>query len=125
MPFAIAMEDVYHYGIKQAIFDNGYEPIRIDQNVFTGDILEQIKQSISASIAVVVDLSGTNPNVHVELGYAWGKDIPTILLMKHGDELCFDLRGQRYLVYHTIKQLQTLLTDELARLKASGALSVD
>ncbi len=123
MPFAVEMEDVFYYGIQPALDVNGFESIRIDKSAFTGDILEQIKTGIQASVAVVVELSGLNPNVHLELGYAWGKNIPCVLLLKDGGELCFDVRGQKCLTYRTIKDLETTLTEELTRLKNSGSIS--
>jgi hypothetical protein len=64
MPFAVEMEDVYHYGIKRAIDANGFDSLRVDQSAFTGDILEQIKHGIHSAAAAVVELTGSNPNVH-------------------------------------------------------------
>jgi hypothetical protein len=125
MPFAVEMEDVFYYGIQRAIDANGLKAIRIDKSVFTGDILEQIKRNISTSVAAVIELTGLNPNVHLELGYAWGKGIPCVLLLKDGGDLCFDVRGQKCLVYRTIKDLEMALTEELARLKENGSISID
>lgn len=123
MPFAVEMEDVFYYGIQRAVEANGFEPIRVDKSAFTGDILDQIKTSIQGSVAVVVELTGLNPNVHLELGYAWGNDIPCILLLKDGGELCFDVRGQKCLNYQTIKELEIMLTEEIARLKKNGSIN--
>jgi hypothetical protein len=123
MPFAVEMEDVYYYGIHRAIDANGLQCLRIDQSAFTGDILDQIKVGISTSVTVVVEFTGSNPNVHLELGYAWGKGIPTVLLLRDGDELCFDVRGQKCLKYRTIKDLEKALTNELARLKDAGSIA--
>jgi len=38
------------------------------------------------------------------------------LVVKHGDPLKFDVRGQRCLVYKKIKDLEDLLTKELQSL---------
>jgi hypothetical protein len=123
MPFAVEMEDVYYYGIQRAIDANEFESLRIDKTAFTGDILEQIKRGIHTSVAAVAELTDSNPNVHLELGYAWGKGIPTVLLLRDGGELCFDVRGQKCLTYRTIKDLELALTEELARLKENGTIS--
>lgn len=124
MPFSVEMEDTYYYGIQRAVSSNELQCVRLDEAAFTGDILQQIKTSINTAVAVVVELSGANPNVHLELGYAWGKDIPTVLLLRDGENLCFDVRGQKYLKYRTIKDLETALTEELARLKANGSIRI-
>jgi len=120
MPFDVKLEDVYHYGIYRAADANGYECIRVDMKSFTGDILQQIKNSIELAVAVIAELSGENPNVHLELGYAWGKKIPTILLLPESQQLCFDVRGQKCLMYNSIISLETELTTELYRLKMNG-----
>jgi hypothetical protein len=120
MPFAVEMEDVYYYGIERAIDANGFQSVRVDKSAFTGDILEKIKQGIHTAAAAVVELTGSNSNVHLELGYAWGRSIPTVLLLREGGDLCFDVRGQKCLTYRTIKDLEVSLTAELRRLKENG-----
>jgi len=122
MPFAVEMEDLFHYGINRAVDANGFDALRVDRSAFTGDVLEEIKSGIRGSVATVVELTGTNPNVHVELGYAWGCGVPTILLLKEGETPCFDVRGQKHLPYRTIKEVETKLTDELRRLKNNGSI---
>ena len=122
MPFDVEMEDIYYYGINRATSANDLQSVRIDQAAFTGDIVQQIKTSIHMAAAVVAELSGANPNVYLELGYAWGRAIPTVLLLRDGDNLCFDVRGQKCIMYRTIKGLETALTEELARLKANGTI---
>lgn len=117
MPFSKNMKDVYHYGIRRAIEANGFRCIRIDEIAYSGDIWHRIRTSISTSAAIVVDLTSSNPNVLLELGYALGKDRPTVLLVQEGEELCFDIRGQRCLRYETIEDLEIKLTQELAHLK--------
>ena len=67
-------------------------------------------------------MTGANANVYLELGYAWGKGIPTILLIQNAKELCFDVQDQRYLEYRSIKVLEESLTQELARLKSTGRI---
>ena len=68
-------------------------------------------------------LDGANPNVYLEVGYSWGKTIPTILLIKDVKELRFDVSGHKCLVYAYIKNLESLLTTELSKLKENGVFS--
>jgi hypothetical protein len=60
-----------------------------------GEIMNQVKIIESAAV-VIADLSGSNPNVYLEVGYA-GR--PTILLIKAGEEPKFDVRGYKHLKY--------------------------
>jgi hypothetical protein len=122
MPFKVDMEDIYHYGISHAVNANGFACERVDLGSFTGSILQQVRERIETAAAVIADLTGANPNVHLELGYAWGKRVPTILLIQNINELCFDVRDQRCIEYRSIKALEDSLTRELAKLKAMGRI---
>ncbi len=115
MPFADAFSDLFEYGIQRPVRDLGFLCERMDQEVFTGDILERIKTQIETSTAIIAVLTGANPNVYLEVGYAWGKGRPTILVTE--DDPRFDLQGQRYLRYRRIKDVEEMLTRELGVLK--------
>jgi hypothetical protein len=119
MPFAAEMEDVFYYGIQSPVRQLGYICERVDQEAFTGDILEQVKMRIQNAEIVIADLTGANANVYLEVGYAWGKGRPTVLLANKKDELRFDVRGQRCLKYQSIKDLENQLTTELKSLRGN------
>jgi hypothetical protein len=108
MPLADKFSDLFEYGIQRPVRDLGFLCERVDQDVFTGDILERIKAQIETSTAIIAVLTGANPNVYLEVGYAWGKGRPTILVTE--DDPRFDLQGQRYLRYRRIKDVEDLLT---------------
>lgn len=116
MPFAAELDDVYHYGIAGPVKQAGLLCERVDQAVFDGLIIERIRERIESARVVIADLSLANPNVYLEVGYAWGRGRPTILLVRDVKELRFDVQGYRCLVYGSIRQLEQLLTTELARL---------
>jgi hypothetical protein len=122
MPFRKDMEDLFYFGIQQAVHECGFLCERIDQEAYTGDILDQIKRRIETARVVVAELSDSTPNVYLEVGYAWGKGRPTILLVKDPARLHFDVCGQRCLVYESIRDLQARLTTELKKLQAKGRL---
>lgn len=122
MPFADDLEDCYFYGIKVPIQDAGFNCIRVDKKSFTGDILVQIKNDIETASAVVAILDGANPNVSLEVGFAWGKQVPTILIIKDTNQLPFDLKGQKCLVYKKIQELEKSLTLELKELMNTGII---
>jgi hypothetical protein len=117
MPFTPEFEDVYYYGIERPVKDAGYLCERIDLTSFSGDVVNQIKQRIDTAALVIADLSAANPNVYLEVGYAWGRARPTVLLVRAAEELKFDVKTQRCLVYgKSIKKLEESLTKELATL---------
>jgi hypothetical protein len=117
MPFREDMLDHYEYGIQNAVQTMGFLCERADQAHFTGDILQWVKDRIMRSRVVIADLSFANSNVYLEVGYAWGCGKPTILLVRHGEDLKFDVKGQRFLVDRRIKDLEDSLRKELAALR--------
>jgi hypothetical protein len=119
MPFREDMRDHYEYGIQNAAEKAGFLCERADYATFVGDILQWVKSRIDAATIVVADLSHTNPNVYLELGYAWGRSKPTILLLREGDDVPFDVQGQRYFVYRRIKDIETMLSKELTAISST------
>jgi hypothetical protein len=114
MPFRDDMRDHYEYGMLNAAEKTGFLCERADYASFTGDILQWVKNRIDAARVVVADLSYRNPNVYLEIGYAWGRSKPTILSLRDGDALPFDVQAQRCFVYRRIKDIETTLAKELA-----------
>ncbi len=117
MPFDKKMDDVFHYGIRNAVNNAGFLCERIDEVVFTGDILDLIKSRIGKARLVIADLTTANPNVYLEVGYAWGLGIPTVLIAQDAQELKFDVKGQKCIIYSGIRELEGKLSKELLVLK--------
>jgi nucleoside 2-deoxyribosyltransferase len=80
-----------------------------------------VRARISGARLVVADLTSANPNVYLEVGYAWGKGVPTVLIAKSEDALKFDVRSHRCIVYSSIKDLEDKLTRELHGLLTADA----
>jgi len=116
MPFSKELQDVYVFGIQGPVNTAGYLCERVDMTTFTGDILDRIKSRIETATLVIADLTGANANVYLEVGYAWGKNRPTLLLAKKGDALEFDVQGQRCIVYENIVDLSKKLQVDLMAL---------
>jgi hypothetical protein len=95
MPYAEEMQDVYEFGICEPVNAAGCLCERCDRTAFTGDVLDRIRSRIASATVVVADMTGSNPNVYLEVGYAWGKGVPTLLIAKKGEELLFDVKTQR------------------------------
>ena len=116
MPFAPEYADLYLYGIKEVAEDIGFRCERVDEQVFTTDILARIQKSIRAADVIVADLTTNNPNVYYEVGYAHGKNKRVVLLCESADAIKFDLHGMRSIVHggkiHTLREelRSTLIT---------------
>ena len=113
MPFDKKMYDIFHYGIRGAVNKAGCLCERADEAYFTGDIMDRVKLRIRQADLVIADLTQANANVYLEVGYAWGCDKQTVLLIQDATELKFDVKSQRCLVYSGIKELEELLQKEL------------
>ncbi len=119
MPYGEEMLDVFEFGICEPIIAAGFECERCDRSVYTGNVMERIKERIASSLLVIADLTFSNPNVYLEVGYAWGKEVPTLLIAKSGQELIFDVKTYRCVYYTNIadlrKKLTTLIPDLISR----------
>lgn len=122
MPFAESFDDVFYYGISPPVRAAGLLCERMDQIRFTGSIIERMKDRIASATIVLADLSDANPNVYLEVGYAWGLKIPCMLMCSRKTDLKFDLQGERCLFYSSIMELEKSLSAELAALAATKAV---
>ena len=113
MPFDAAFSDLFHYGISNAVRKNGLLCERIDQQAFTGDILQRLKDQIETAKLVIADLTTGNANVFLEIGFAWGNGIPTVLICREGEPLRFDVQSQKCLFYENIRDLEEKLRKEI------------
>lgn len=124
MPFGGMLDDVYEFGIKLAVEDVGLKWQRADDIHQPGSILSQIWTALLKARYVIADLTGTNGNVLYELGLAHALGHSVILLTQDMEDVPFDLRPQRHIVYQGtsagIKQLRTSLGDLLHTTLAVG-----
>ncbi len=126
MPFNSQFEDLWEFGIYMPIRELELQGVRIDREVFSGDIFDQIRYRIETAAAIVAVIDSLNANVMLELGYAMGKGVPAIILVSKAviDEkkLPFDLQSQRCLGYANIKDCKRLLQAELDEYRRQGIL---
>jgi hypothetical protein len=120
MPYEDAMQDVYEFGICEPVNAAGLLCERCDRSAFTGDVLDRIRNRIASATVVVADMTGSNPNVYLEVGYAWGKGVRTLLIARSGQDLLFDVRTHRCLFYKSIADLRRQLADLIPRLADEG-----
>lgn len=99
MPFAPEFDDVYSIGIKDACKKAGAYCERLDEQIFRENMLERIYNQIAKADLIVADMTGRNPNVFYEVGYAHALGKTVILLTRDGVDIPFDLKHHYHLVY--------------------------
>ena len=113
MPFGADSDDVYRLGIKEPADALDIRAERVDEQMFTEGILDRIYRQIDVADIVIADMSGKNPNVFYEVGYAHAKDKLCLLLTNDVADIPFDLKHKRHIVYRSIQDLRKQLTTEL------------
>ena len=78
MPFGELYDDTFLVAMSYAAKSVSAVCERVDQKQFSGDIVEMIKSMIQKCTAMIADLSGANPNVLYEVGYAHALEKPTV-----------------------------------------------
>lgn len=119
--FAVRLLDPNHkeYSAVQDFFDTVVEPVltrdlgyqfsvidgvqayhhaRIDQEIF---------EKLHRSSLVIADMTGERPNCYLELGYALGRRLPTMVTARAGSETPFDLRTYSAHHWNTEDSMQT------------------
>lgn len=120
MPFKPEYYEVYEK-IKEACSNVGLECHRADDFWNNGILIQDIFELIYCSSFVIVDFSGKNSNVFYEAGIAHtlGKDV--ISLTQDIEDIPFDLKHHRHIVYGNNKEelenLKTKLENRLQNLK--------
>lgn len=124
MPFTDdATIDPVYKAIERGSADARFGCKRVDQFVTPADISVEICQLISSSYAVIADISGINPNVMYELGFAHGKGKSVILVSSDSSkDLPFDIGHQRVLFYRKDESGLTDLSNKIAKAISSLVL---
>jgi hypothetical protein len=100
MPFDPDFNDVYLLGIKPVCERAGAYAERVDDQIFTESILDRIYNQISKADLIISDMTGRNPNVFYETGYAHALGKKVILLTRNIEDIPFDLKHYPHIVYH-------------------------
>jgi nucleoside 2-deoxyribosyltransferase len=119
MPFDARFDDVYRLGIKAAAEELGIVATRVDEQIFHNEaILDRIYNQIDAADIIIADMTGKNPNVFYEVGYAHAKNKTCILLTAEASDIPFDLKHKRHIIYgSSVSNLKSKLTIDLISVK--------
>lgn len=99
MPFITDFDDIYNYGIKESCKEAETYCERVDEQIFQETILERIYNQIAKADLIIADMTGRNPNVFYEVGYAHALNKPTVLLTQNSEDIPFDLKHFPHIVY--------------------------
>lgn len=100
MPFGGWLNTYYEEIYIPAIEVAGMKPTRADDLYRPGNIVNDIWNYTKSADIILADLTGKNPNVFYELGLAHAITKPAVLITASMDDVPFDLRSLRILVYN-------------------------
>lgn len=117
MPFKEELNDVYYFGIRQPLEQEGFVVERADEIQFVGGIVEKIRKSIAEADLIVAEITDLNPNVYYEVGLAHALNKPVVLITRSIENVPFDLQGMRHIVYKAaydlVQKLSKLVKKDL------------
>lgn len=101
MPFNDLFNTYYDEIYKPALMEAGMDVYRADTLYASVPIIEDIRNGIIKADLLLADLTGKNPNVFYELGLAHAIGKSVILTVQNLEDLPFDLRHLRTIIYNT------------------------
>lgn len=99
MPFGEWFDTYYESIYLPAIEETGLKPRRADNLYRPSAIINDIWALTNEAKLILADLSEKNPNVFYELGIAHALAKPAILVTESMEDVPFDLRSLRVIVY--------------------------
>jgi len=100
MPIKDELDPVL-FAIREAVdqANEGLGCVRLDDLRHAGRITDDLARAIESAKICIADLSGMNPNVMWEIGFAMSREKPIILLAQETKDLPFDIRHYRVICY--------------------------
>lgn len=118
MPFDPGFLDIYKFGIKQTAEELGVVAERVDEQQFSETILERVYRQIENSDFIIAEMTGKNPNVFYEVGYAHAKGKLCALITQSAADIPFDLKHHPHVIYDgSIVDLKTQLIPKVEWMK--------
>jgi len=105
-------------GYRMVVVDGQqkYEHARIDQEIFA---------KLHRSRIVLADITGMRPNCFLELGYAFGRSLPTMLMVKEGSSHPFDIHtfaGLHWQTTSTVEERRRAFREHWAAIQSRPPL---
>jgi hypothetical protein len=102
MPFSEPFDDVYDtikMAVTTSVAGETLTCCRLDEIRGAGRITDDLVSTIQHCDICVADLTGNNPNVLWEVGYAMALRKPTVFIAQNLENLPFDIKDMRVLKY--------------------------
>ena len=126
MWFDDSMNESFETGIKSAIEDAGYNPLRIDRKDHINKIDDEIIAELRRSRFVVADFTdgvgGARGGVYYEAGFAHGLNLPVIFTCRTDavESLHFDTNHYSHIVWSTPAELREKLKTRILAVIGQG-----
>jgi hypothetical protein len=118
--FAVVVKPIVEgeLGYRMVVVDGQqkYEHARIDQEIFA---------KLHKSRVVLADITGMRPNCFLELGYAFGRCLPTVLMVKEGSSHPFDIHtfaGLHWKTTGTVEERRRAFREHWAAIQGRPSL---
>jgi nucleoside 2-deoxyribosyltransferase len=115
MWFNKELEEIWEHGIKAALLETGYDPMRIDRTEHNEKVDDRIIAEIRNSSLLVADFTGQRGGVYFEAGFAMGLGIPIIWTCRDTDieDVHFDTRQYNHVVWTSAADLKERLVNRI------------
>lgn len=121
MPFKEEFDEVYRVGIKEPLTESGYRCERMDDLVYVGDVIQKLFDRLEQAGIIIADITGRNPNVFYELGYADALRKTVIIVARSAADAPFDVQSRRFITYEDgPNQLRERLTAAVKAFEADS-----
>lgn len=98
-PFQEPFNSIYRDHVRVSSNSMGFTIDRADEIYGTQPIIEDIWEAINSAEIVIADVTGRNPNVMYEIGMAHTVGKPVVIITQTIEDVPFDLRHHRCIVY--------------------------
>ena len=115
LPDSPDFDDIYARGIRAACVAAGVRCERVDQQLFDETSLARVYGRINSADLIVADLTGRDPNVFYETGFAHAMGKVVILLVRDARDIPFDLHHYPHIVHEG--QIEELRNELMRRVK--------
>jgi hypothetical protein len=121
MWFDDAMDEAWTLGLRPGVDNAGFEPRRMKEEVHPDRIDARIVAAIRSCRFLVADVTGERPAVYYEAGLAEGLSKTVIWTCRRdkADDMCFDTRQFRHILWEEPEDLSSQLTDTIRALVPS------
>lgn len=127
MPFDTLHDGIYTAVLKPTVISCGFVCSRADELSSNHTIMQDIWKGVASADIILAELTDRNPNVFYELGIAHQMNKQVVLMTRSPDNIPFDLKPLRHIVYDQGNNwevnLSKHLKETLMSVKKSGEKS--